>query len=208
MVRDYLAGKRKEYFNFIGFLVILLAVEAVIWQFSHNSIAQIFMEVYYEQLARAQPGVTSSLSIEDVETVLRNQKISFLVIVPLAALGSWLILRRTGYNYAEHIVAISFLLALNTLLGYSIGLVGLLPLDFSLFKSIYSMLSLVVVGYGIWFYWQFSQQATYTKGGRTWRVVVAYLIVVIVLSLGQQFFMGMATGNRTAGEKAATEAVE
>lgn len=208
MVRDYLAGHRKKYFNFIGFLIILLAVEAVLWQFGHNSLAQIVLDAFKDQLAKSDSDIAMTLSIADVETVLRNQKLSFLLIVPLSALGTWLIFKRTGYSYAEHIVSIVFLLAMNTLLGFTIGLIGLLPLEFDLFKLIYYLFSVVVLGYGLWFYWQFSQQAKYSKAGRIWRVIAGYLVVILILSLGQQVFMGIAAGSRTAGEQPATEILE
>lgn len=208
MVRDYLAGHRKKYFNFIGFLIIALAVEALLWQFGHNSLAQIILDAFKEQLGASDQALGITLSISDVETVLRNQKLSFLLIVPLCALGTFLIFKRTGYNYAEHIVTTVFLLAMNTMLGFIIGLIGLLPLEYDLFKTIYYAFSLVILGYGIWFYWQLSQQATYSKAGRIWRVVVGYFLVIMVISLSQQFLMGIAAGSRGAGEPPATEILE
>jgi hypothetical protein len=208
MVRDYIAGHRKEYFNFIGLLVILLAVEAILWQFAHNSLAQIVLDAFIERLKVSSSGVQGSLSLEDVEQVLRNQKIAFLLIVPISAIGTWLILRRTGYNYAEHIVAIVFLLAMNTLLGLIVGLLGLIPIDYAIFKVIYYAFSFVVLSYGFWFYWQFSQQAKYSKAGRIWRVIASYFVVTLVLTLGQQVFMGIAAVNRMNGEPPATEILE
>jgi len=157
-------------------------------------------------LVKSNSDLGVTLSKEDMKVVLRNQKISFLLVVPLSALGTWLIFNRTRCNYAEHIIAVVFLLAMNTLFGFIIGLIGLLPFEYEIFKTTCNVLSMIILGYGFWFYWQFSRQAEYTKAGRTWRVEVSYLVVVaMILSLGQQFFMVAAACNRSAGDKPATE---
>lgn len=207
LVREYLAGQRKEYFNFIGFLLILLTVEAVLWEYAHNSVAAILLETMQQQLTKSNPETASMLTLQDIETVLRNQKLAFLLIVPLSAVGSWLIFRRTGFNYMENIVAVTFLLAMNTLLGLTVGLIGLLPLEPSVFKIFYYLVSVVVFGYGLVFFWQFSQPGRYTRGGRIWRTLVSYVVVLLVLSFSQQFFMSILAGARAAKEQPATEIV-
>jgi len=128
MVREYLGGRRKEYFNFIGFLLVLLAVEAIFWSFGYNSPAEMMQKQVNDQLAASRPDLGVTLSVADVESVLANQKFLFLPAIPIAAVIPWLVFRRTGYNYLEHIVAVCFLLAMNTLLGVSVGLLGLFPL--------------------------------------------------------------------------------
>ncbi|WP_273443935.1 DUF3667 domain-containing protein [Neolewinella agarilytica] len=69
LVNDYLQGKRKTYFNAVGFLLIVLAIEALLWSLSQNSVAELMLDNFNAQLRdQPDPGIT----LEDVEIMLRN----------------------------------------------------------------------------------------------------------------------------------------
>ncbi len=201
-ISEYLAGHRKEYFNFIGFLLILLGVEAIIWEFAVNSPAEYLVEVLNEQLAKSNTFGAIALSVKEVETVLRNQKILFIPAIPLAAIIPYFVFRRLKYNFLEHCIIISFLLAMNTLLGIvTVGILGLLPISFATYKAIYFPFSLVVLFFDFLVFWQLAKPANYSKGGRLWRTIIGGYLAIFIIGLTQQFAMGVLTGQRAKEEK-------
>lgn len=200
MVNDYLAGKRRSYFNFVGFLLIMLAVEAVISSFTINSAAQLMYSNIAAQLEQSIPNAREWLKIEDVEKMLASQKFIFLLVIPIAASLNWLIFRRMKYNVLEHSVAITFLLAMNTMFGFLLGILGCFPIDFSIFSSIYVVFSLFVLAMGLVLFWQFSKPGNYSIGGRLWRVLLAFGLVSFVLALSLQLAIGIFAGYRNADQ--------
>lgn len=208
VVNEYLQGKRKTYFNAIGFLLILLTIEAILWSMAQNSVAEILTDNVRQQLAQAQPDLAMVLSVEDVEGMLRNQKIIFLLAVPLAGFFSWLIFRRLNYNYLEHNIMVILLLAMNTLIGLGIGLVGLLPISMGVFKTIYYSFSAIVLVYDFILIWQFSKRANYQRGGRIWRSLLTLICVTGIIGITLNIAIGFFQGNRTAADQDKMELVE
>ncbi|MEM1356929.1 MAG: DUF3667 domain-containing protein [Bacteroidota bacterium] len=196
LIRDYLGGKRKRYFNFIALLLILLAVEALLWAYAQNSVADVLKDRLTEQLNAQNPEMAALLGQEDIERALSNQKIIFILTVPLTACFTWLILKRVGYNFAEHCVVIVFLLAMNTFLGISIGVLGLLPISYETFTVIYGPASFIIIGFDLLLFWQLSQAAEYSTFGRIWRVVLAWFVAITVIGLTIQLSIGIFSGMR------------
>ncbi|MEO0734440.1 MAG: DUF3667 domain-containing protein [Bacteroidota bacterium] len=208
LIRDYLGGKRKRYFNFIGLLLILLAIEALLWSFAHNAPADVLLESMRNQLAASSPEMAENLRTEDIQR-MNSQKIIFPFVIPLAAIGPFLFLRRLRLNYAECCIVIVFLLSMNTLLGTIISVLGLFPLSFSLYKNLYNSLSIVVLGFGLLLFWQLSRAAAYSRLGRIWRVLATWLTVMAVIGLSMQFIIGGFQGYRQAAavDKSSQEVV-
>jgi len=202
LINDYLQGKRKTYFNAVGFLLVVLAIEALLWSMAHNSVAEVMLDNIQAQVGRE---AAAGISLGDVESILRNQKAIFLLAVPLAAFFSWLILKRMQYNFLEHCIAIIFLLAMNTMLGFVAGLLGILPISMDIFKVFYVPFSYVVIAFDLLLIWQFSQKADYSLGGRIWRTLLTFILVITIIGGSLQFAIGISKGYRDAGKVAPTE---
>ncbi|MFK8162751.1 MAG: DUF3667 domain-containing protein [Lewinella sp.] len=198
---DYLNGQRKAYFNFIGFLLILLGIEAILWEMAVNSPAQYLVEVLNEQLSKTNTFGAAALGIEEVETVLRNQKLLFIPAIPLAAIIPYFVFRRLKFNFLEHCIIISFLLAMNTLLGIvTVGILGLLPLSFATYKVIYLPFSFIVLFFDFFVFWQIAKTANYSTGGRLWRTIIGGYMAIAIIGFTQQLSMAILTGRRVKME--------
>lgn len=207
-IADYLSGHRKEYFNFIGFLLILLGVEAILWGLGINTPAEVMVDTMNKQLAESNPMGAMALTLEDVEAVFRNQKFLFIPAIPLAALVPFLLLRRLKYNFLEHCIIVCFLLSMNTLMGISFGILGLLPLSFETYKAIYFPISFVVILYDFFLFWQLARNADYSVFGRLWRTVVSGFVAIFIIGMTQQFAMGIMAGKRGHAEQTDGPATE
>lgn len=106
VAREYLEGKRKQYFNPLSFLVITTAASAYI---SYKS-------GYYEALSQPR-GDMSSASPQYKETmdimVHNGKMLGLFLIVPLISFFSWIFFRRPRFNFAEHFVLQSYLVGLT-----------------------------------------------------------------------------------------------
>ncbi|GHA00594.1 hypothetical protein GCM10008090_06860 [Arenicella chitinivorans] len=186
LAMDYLCGQRKRYFNFIGLLLVLLAVEALIWSLSANSPVT-FISHAFESSLRQNPGFTG-FDGSKVETVLYNQRLLYLFGVPMAAILPWLLARQLKLNFAEHMVVATFMLALSTL--YAILLidwVGLLPLAFEHYVMLYSFSVLPVLLMNLLMYWQLLGYGSYNPLVRAILACVCAIWVNITVTL----FMGL-----------------
>jgi len=106
VVKEYLEGKRKKYFNPVSFLLITTAIGALI----------AYKSGYYEALgkpASRQPQQISRYYQETLDiTVHYGKVLGLFLIVPLCAFLSRIFFWRPRYNFAEHIVLQSYCLGL------------------------------------------------------------------------------------------------
>ena len=180
MINDYLQGQRKSYFHFASFLIILLAIEVVLWSNGVNTPAEM---MFYQITNSNVDGASKGVTLEGIETALKQQKLLFLFGIPIAALVPWLLLRKMRLSLAEHSVAIAFLLSMNTLLGFILGIIGLLPLSFETYRTVYLPISFAVLFLDFRLYWQFTRPAEYSLIGRALRVILTTAWI--------QFFIGV-----------------
>lgn len=115
-IREYNEGKRKKYFNPITFLLIaaflqlfviqktqitehyMASLIAVTKQLAASS-SNINQEVLNEELNEAEVGGNKAF-----QTMLENNKAFTLLVIPFMGLITWLLFRKSGFNYAENLV--------------------------------------------------------------------------------------------------------
>lgn len=99
VIKEYIEGRRKKYFNPISFIVITSAIGAI---FS-------FKSGYYAALNKIQYGRPSETAQEASEIAANNAKLlGLFLIVPIYSFLSWLFFWRPRYNFAEHVVLQSY----------------------------------------------------------------------------------------------------
>lgn len=193
---DYIEGKRKTYINFIGLLLVLLAVEAILLSIASNSPVKYLM--HQLQASLDARGLNEVISEEAIKSVMLNQKILFIAIIPIAALLPWLVCRKLGYNWVEHMVAVSMLLSLNTLLGIlTVGWIGLLPISFEIYVQIYTVVSVAILAMDFLLYWQLLSKSSHGLPMRILLTCVSSAWVLGIISLSLQFAMGFMTAFST-----------
>ena len=91
VAKEYVAGKRKKYFNPFSYLVLTVAVSAFLTNYFH------LLDIDLQRTTPANALVT------------KNINLIFLVAVPITSFFSWLLFRRSGYNYAENLTQHAFM---------------------------------------------------------------------------------------------------
>lgn len=120
VAREFIAGKRKKYFNpFTFFLIVMTLFVFSSTFFSKNDLkitpdpgvlAQITTE------AGKQQYITSVTRIVEASGFMRHYgNIVGMIAVPFLSLITWAFYRRRGYNYAEHLTANLLFTSFNNL---------------------------------------------------------------------------------------------
>jgi hypothetical protein len=115
-IREYNEGKRKKYFNPITFLLIAAFLQLFAMQKTQitehymNSLitvtkqlaassGNINQEALNKELKEAEEGGNKAF-----QTMLENNKAFTLLVIPFMGLITWLLFRKSGFNYAENLV--------------------------------------------------------------------------------------------------------
>ena len=119
---EYVAGKRKKYFNPFTYLLICIAIFALL----NNT-----FRTYQEEQAKPDPNIVAAIKDESVKRkyiasmeraakaskfVTKNSNIVTMIALPLYAFIFWLFFRKRGRNYAEMLVASVMFIAFGNLL--------------------------------------------------------------------------------------------
>jgi len=175
---DYIAGKRKRYYNVFYLILLTLAL-------------LLFLRHFYDALLHMQGEAFTPTNEDAANKALDDiyaQKSKFLIFlsVPFAALNSFLLFRRKKLNLSEHSI-IAGMILLGILLLSTFGhLLFYLNLVVAFSAAFANGVSLIItilctfhIGYGL--YNAFS--ADYSKWG------IAYRIVLFFVFLGLEMFL-------------------
>jgi hypothetical protein len=103
IAREYISGKRKKYFSPVKYLVVIVTLSAILI-LNYSSFGLPF-----------EPSFPKDSGVDDVVEQdyfnHKNYKIQLFLSIPLASLISWLIFRRSGFNYSENLVLNTYLLS-------------------------------------------------------------------------------------------------
>jgi len=147
VAREYIAGKRKKYFNPFTFFLILAALFVLSANFSssiNNKEQQTPEEISQIKSAEAKE---QAIAIYDramltKQFFTKHGNIAAMIAVPFFALYFWLIYYRKRYNYSEHLVG-SLMFVSFANLAFSLLV---FPLQ-ALFKDTVWMLFIPLIGF-------------------------------------------------------------
>ncbi|WP_347218157.1 DUF3667 domain-containing protein [Chryseobacterium sp.] len=151
-VREYIQGKRVNYFNFVTLLLLTATISSILTHYSNID--------YSALVADGQKAMMTSFQ----EFMSSYFKIFLLLSIPFNAFFSYVWFLKSRYNYSEHLVLNAYKTS-----GDMVALLVLTLFTF-LFKNSASVISTYFTAYtvfslvyGIWFYFQFFSQSGYSK---------------------------------------------
>lgn len=151
-IREYIRGKRVNYFSFITLLLLTTTISSLL---SHYS------DVDYSSLV---PDNQKAMMNTLQELMMSYFKIYLLITIPFMALFSYMWFKKAGFNYSEHLVLNSYRTAADMIALVVLTFITLFfknsAVVLNVYTLMYMMFSLV---YGVWFYFQFFSQSGYSK---------------------------------------------
>lgn len=111
VANEYVSGKRKKYFSPVKYLIVVVTLSAILI-LNYSRVGLPF-----------EPAFPTDSKVDDVLEQEyfnhKNYKTQLFLSIPLASLISWLLFRKSKYNYAENLVLNTYLLA-QTILFHSV----------------------------------------------------------------------------------------
>lgn len=177
-VREYVQGKRVNYFNFITLIVLILAISSLLAPYVHVKVSDLMPE-------------TSKATMNSFESfAAKYPKIIVLVAIPVYSLFSFIWFRKAGFNYSEHLVLNSYKTATELLIGLSFTILTVFYTNINVLTLIYFGLNGGVgIVYGIWFYYQF-----FSKSGYSRKTVLIRSILIPLSYLFLSMMIGLVVG--------------
>lgn len=151
-VREYIFGKRVNYFNFVTLLLLTATISSILSHYSNMD--------YSALVSDDQKAMMNSFQ----EFMTTYFKIFLLLSIPFNSIFSYLWFLKAGFNYSEHLVLNAYKTS-----GDMIALLVFTLITF-LFKNSAAVISIYFTAftvfslvYGLWFYVQFFSQSGYSK---------------------------------------------
>ena len=165
ITKEYLSGKRKKYFSPIKYLIVVVTLSAI------------FILNYSRLGLPFEPAFPKDSKIDDIveEDYFnhKNYKTQLFLSIPLASLISWLVFRKSGFNYAENIVLNTYLLS-QVILVHTIAVMpSLIIASDTVDQWLIAVYLLVSLVYVVWAY------VSFFPGEKAGKFVKAILTVLI-----------------------------
>lgn len=174
-VREYVEGKRVNYFNFVSLLILIMAVSA-------------FLELHTTiKFADLMPK-ESQASVSSFEAFAAKYPKMFLVVtIPLYSFFSFMWFRKSKLNFTEHMVMNAYRTSAELLIGLLFTVLTLFYRTIPVLTILYFfMVVIAAFGYNIWFYCQFFSKDNYSKGSLIFRsimVPLSFMMLSFVLGI-------------------------
>jgi hypothetical protein len=173
-IERYLAGHRVDYYSPHKYLFFIGAITSFLTSRYHSFSGEYTSAGAFDGDIHAF--LNAFFQYADMYATLVN-----VISIPVFALFSFLLFRRSGYNYAEHLVLNAYITAQQLLL-----FIGWLPLTQFSLLPVHRLIGLYVVvtlGYNLWVYVQFCHV----------RTAAGFLLAVaaMVLAYLGQFLLNM-----------------
>ena len=115
VIKDYIEGKTRPYFPPFRYAFILVTISAVltVWSGIFDTQQEAFS--YFEQADQTESQAVFQQQLG--EGIKRFLNLLIIIVLPFYALSTWLLLRKKGYNYAEHMIASIYLVGQTSFYG-------------------------------------------------------------------------------------------
>jgi len=113
-IEGYLSGKRVNHFKPLAFVIILGTIYGFIAHFTNLFPEQSVIPDFGNSDMNSPEA--SEYSRKFVEIVYSHYSLSMLILVPFLSLSSFLIFKKSGYNYWEHLIIYSYIVGMQVVI--------------------------------------------------------------------------------------------
>ena len=105
-IREFLDGKRISHFKPISLVIILAGIYSLLSHFFHLNL----FSTYYELKGSGDGFIEFKTSVDKLsEWLSQHYSVLALVQIPIFSLGTYVMFKKEGYNYIEHLVINCFI---------------------------------------------------------------------------------------------------
>lgn len=162
-IREYIHGKRTNHFNYFTTLILLLTIGYFLSKVEKVNASQLFVNV------------------TGLMKVLKDySKITIFLVVPVYALASYVLFRKSKQNYTENLVINLFLLCGTLTIGFIVKIFMIVTDDIAFLQLVNVVVTAMVMVYIFVFYYQYFSVFGYKKVSLVFRALIVVVIYVVV----------------------------
>lgn len=171
-IKDYLAGKRVNHFKPFSFIIILGTIYGFLVHFFN-----LYPEAHI--FSDAGESVVDKNRVM-FEWVYAHYSLIMLVMIPVSALSSYLIFRKSGYNYMEHVIIYSYITGIHI-----IFMMVVYPLYyFTMSSVVYFVTFILSYSYNVWVLSQLFKKTSWTKVIlKAMSSIVLFILMIFILTV-------------------------
>lgn len=163
-VREFIQGKRINYFSFVTLILLILTASSLLAPYLHFKLSDLM------------PDNTKDMMNSFEKFATKNPKLLLIVTIPVNSLFSFVWFRKAKLNYSENLVLNSYKAASELIIGLLFTIFAIFYTDTkTLIFVYYSIITPVVFIYGIWYYAQFYSVYGYSKKALIFRSILVIL---------------------------------
>lgn len=165
-MREFIEGKRANHFNYFSFALIILVIEYYLTRFS---------------------SIKSSDLYEDVNEISGYQKVAkdyykiiTLAGIPLFALASYFVFKRSKLNYTEHLIINLYRMSVAGIIMAVYIVITIFYSNMEVLNILFRTVPLVEIIYTSWFFHQYFSVFNYNKWGLIFRSILTSIILIVI----------------------------
>lgn len=173
-IREFLDGKRVSHFKPISLVIILAGIYSLLSHFFHLNL----FSTYYELKGSGDGFNEFKTSVDKLsEWLSQHYSVLALIQIPIFSLGTYVMFKREGYNYVEHLVINCFIAGQKLILH-----ILTFPIYYWLNNTIFSRpidQFIDVVGYALAFWTIFQLFKRIIVSNRIWKTIFSLIIPLV-----------------------------
>lgn len=177
-IREYIEGKRINFFKPTSFIILLSAIHIFLEHFSNKEPLVIDFLLGLTSTLKDSQTEHQNLGLQTLNWLINNYSYTSLLLIPIFSVASYFAFRKSKYNFFEHLV-------LNT---YTYGhilfiFILLFPISYftqSDFKDYLQIL--ILLGFTIWTFFTFFNDVK--KINRILNTIITFGIFLVLIGIG------------------------
>ena len=174
-IREYIYGKRIKYFNAFTLLLLLLTLSYFLDEYTGIKLADITAE-----------GSKEFANLLE-EFMKEYPRIIYLLNIPLLAIISYLLFRKSDHYFAENLVLSTYIISAQIILMLPFQILTIFYDNVEIIKILYNSLTVITSIYCIWFLYQFYLKYANKKIG----LLIKCILVVIIYLVAQSILVAV-----------------
>ena len=164
-IREYIQGKRARHFNYFATIILLLTIGYFLSKAAKVELSQLY-----------QQG-----SMDGLTKVLKEySKITIFLGVPVYALSSYVLFRKSRQNYTENLVINLFMLCGNLVISFILKVFMVITDDIPFLQNLNVVVSAVALLYIFIFFYQYFSVFGYAKISLIIRVLTVVMLFAVI----------------------------
>ncbi len=168
-VRRYVNGHRVEMFNYFSFLIIAI----ILGQLTHNIIE------YFYPLVRLEKDETEAF----FDFFGNNRKLIYVFLLPIKAVITFVIFRKSKNNYAEHFVLNTYKFSGQLMIGLVFIVINAVIVNTATLDVLGDISLSLKILFSLWFNYQFFS-VFYKKKELIIRVILSEVLEYVFVAIG------------------------